>query len=324
MIASFVTRRWPRAGRGGRHYARALLVPLAGAGLAAALAAGPASAATAPPPAPGVAPGSTVVGSTVVTFYTASDGSVWMKNLLTGAYTPAGGHVIAAPSAITSGASAIVFGVGTDNQMWMNSCNLSGSCGSWQPLGGDLFSKPGAVFQGPNVADYSVYGSGLDGAVWGRTHTTAGWGAWSSLGGDLLNGTGPSAAYLGGTYVLAVGTNHQLYIAQAGVTGFVPVGGATTGSPALTAIPASTGAPAALVGFARGTDNVGYYHRFLSNSPGWHSMGGNLSSGLSASPGTGAGATTLTFGLGTDSQIYESAGTWNGYPPVFSGWHLVS
>jgi hypothetical protein len=255
--------------------------------------------------------------------YTAAGGSVWIKDLSTGVVTSAGGRLVSGPSAIEDGGSILVFGQGTDNQLWVTSC--SSSCGSWRPLGGDITSKPGAVFRGPYGADYSVYARGANGAVWGRDHTTAGWGAWHSLGGNLLAGTGPAAAYLGGTYVLATGTDRQLYIAEAGVTGFVPAGGSTTASPALTAYPSAQNAPAALLGFARGTDGVGYYHRFLSSSPGWHSMGGRFNSGLSAS--TQVQATipnALTFGLGTDNRIYENSGNFTVYPPVFSGWHPVS
>lgn len=95
------------------------------------------------------------------------------------------------------------------------------------------------------------------------------------------------------------------------MTGFAAAGGQTTSSPALTAI---TGAA---VGFARGTNNAGYYHRFLSSSPGWHAMGGALSAGLGAAS---AGTTTYTFGLGTDSQVYRVTGAWASYPPTLSGW----
>jgi DNA-binding GntR family transcriptional regulator len=61
--------------------------------------------------------------------------------------------------------------------------------------------------------------------------------------------------------VLVVGTNRELYIARAGVTGFSPAGGLTIASPALTVNTGTTGSPAALVGAARGLDNVGYYAR---------------------------------------------------------------
>jgi hypothetical protein len=301
-----------------------VLATLAGAGLAATLAAGSASAQTVLPPAPNVTPGSAVVGTTQVLFYTATNGSVEMKNLSSGAYTAAGGRLTSGPSAIADGASLIVFGRGTDNQLWMNACNLFGSCGSWLPLGGTITSQPGAVFQGPNAADYSVYARGTNGAVWSRSRTTAGWGAWHSLGGNLLAGTGPSAAYLGGTYVLATGIDRHLYIERAGVTGFVPAGGQTTASPALVAVPGADGQQDALVGFARGTDNAGYYHRFLSSSPGWHGMGGRLTSGLAASSYVGAAIpTTVTFGLGADNHVYRDGATWASYPPGLNGWHLV-
>ena len=79
--------------------------------------------------------------------------------------------------------------------------------------------------------------------------------------------------------------------------------------------------PGALVGFARGTDNVGYYHRFLSTSPGWHSMAGVLSTGVAAAA---AGSFTYTFGLGPDSQVYRNIGTWTTYPPKFTGWTKVT
>jgi hypothetical protein len=252
-------------------------------------------------------------------FWTASDGSVWMHDVGTGVNTSAGGHLVSGPAAITSGNSVLLFGQGPDGQLWFNSCNTVGSCGSWLPLGGTITSRPGAVFRGPNVADFSVYARGTNGAVWGRDHTTAGWSGWYSAGGNLLPGTGPAAAYLGGTYVMAVGTNRQLYIAEAGKTGFVPAGGSTTTSPGLAAIPSAQGTPA-LVGFARGTDNVAYFHRFLSSSPGWHSMGGGFSSGLSAATWTGD---SVTVGLGTDGQVYESIGSWATYPPSFNGWHPV-
>jgi hypothetical protein len=307
-----------------------MVAVLAGTGTAAVLApvlaAGPASAQTAPPPAAGVMPGSAVVGSTPYVFYTAANGSVWMKDLNNSQVTAANGRLVSGPSAIADGTGVLVFGRGPDNQLWFNTCNTFNLCGSWASLGGNITSKAGAVFTGPGVADYSVYARGANGAVWGRDHTTAGWGGWHSLGGNLLAGTGPAAAHLGGTYVLATGTDRQLYIAEAGATGFVPAGGSTTASPALTAYPSAQSAPAALVGFARGTDNVGYYHRFLSSSPGWHSMGGRFNSGLSASIQVQATIpNALTFGLGTDNRIYENNGNFTVYPPVFSGgWHPVS
>jgi hypothetical protein len=298
--------------------ARALPAALAAAVTASVLAAGPASAApAATPPAAGTSPGTAFVGVDIVMAYTATDGSVWVRNIDTGVYTPAGGHLVTGPALVASGSTVIVFGEGTDHELWTTTCTPgAASCSGWTSLGGTVTSRAGAVFRGPNVADYSVYARGANGAVWGLDHTPVGWGAWYTIGGNLYAGTGPAAASLGGNYVLVTGTNKELYLQKVGPGAvFGPVGGLTTQSPGLTAI---TGA---LVGFARGTDSAAYYHRFLSTSPGWHSFGGRITSGLAASS---SATSTYTFGLGTDSRVYENNGAWAVYPPTFTGWKLAS
>ena len=165
-----------------------------------------------------------------------------------------------------------------------------------------------------------MFARGANGAVWARDHSSAGWGAWHSEGGDLYGGTGPSAAYLGSiTWVLVTGINKQLYIAEAGLTGFSPVGGLTTATPALTT------APGALVGFVRGTNGVAYFHRFLNTSPGWAPMGGLFTSGLGAANVAIGGTLTFTVGLGTDSHVYFDGGNWSfGFPPHFLGWSPIT
>ena len=326
MIASRIRQR-PRV-RLGRWRSKALLAVATAAGLVPALltGAGPAQAATNPLPAAGITPAVThVVTSTAsneIVSYVTGTGSVWVENLTTGTSFSAGGHLIAAPSVIPSGSNLLIFGRGTDNGLWMTTVSLTGTSPGWTSLGGTITSKPGAVAQGTGAADYSVYARGTDGAVWYRTHTVSGWGAWHSLGGKLYSGTGPSAAYLDGTYVLVTGTNRELYIAEAGVTGFHPAGGLTTASPGLAAIPKTGSAPAMLVGVARGTNNAGYYHRFLASSPGWHSMGGKFSSGLAVTTVPTA-AETESAGLGTNSRIYASAQSWAVYPPAVGPWALV-
>ncbi|HLI37152.1 MAG TPA: hypothetical protein VKV80_07400 [Streptosporangiaceae bacterium] len=293
----------------------------AGGSLAAVLAAGTASAQTtahAPAPAPGTTPAVAVQQDQVFVFYRAANGSVSMTDVTTGKTTSAGGRLLSAPSAVPDGGGLLVFGRGTDNQLWDTYCTTGGSCEPWGSLGGNLTSRPGAVLVGSDSDYLSVYVRGTDGAVWARDFGSPDWDAWHRVGGQVLGGTGPAAAAIGGsTYVMVAGTNRELYLEKVGVTGFNPVGGVTTANPALTAV------PGALVGFARGTDNAGYYHRFLSSSPGWHPIGGTLASGLAASspPGT---ARTYTFGLGTDSQAYEDVGNWSGYPPAFGGWFKVT
>jgi hypothetical protein len=314
-------------------FSRALAATVAGGSLAVILAAGAtagvassASAATSPAPAAGVAPAAAVIGSDRLLGYTGTDGSFWLRNLSTGGLTGAAGHLIGAPALLADGNTLFVFGRGTDNQLWVNICTWSGSCGTWVSLGGTLTSAPAASISGPSVADYSVYARGTNGALWSRTRTASGWGGWRSLGGQLLNGTGPAAAYLtgDGPYTLVVGTNQQLYVEGPGMTGFNPAGGRTTSTPALTAIPSAQNQPAALIGFARGTDNAGYYHRFIASTPGWHSMGGQLSSGVAAAMGVEATIPgTYTYALGADDSIQEAVASWAAPAPGLNGWHPV-
>ena len=312
MTASASTRRRPQ----GRWRTRIVLAGLAGAGLATALVAGAttAGAATAAAPAAGTAPGGAYVGNSLVMAYTGTDHTVQVKDLANGVTFNVGGNLTAAPALAPSGSDVLIFGPGTNHQLYFKSCTLAGSCSGWVSLGGSVTSKAGAVFEGPNVADYAVYVRGGNGAAWGRTHTTAGWGAWRSEGGNLLAGTGPAAADLNGNYLLVVGTNKQMYLAGPGEGAFTPVGGQTASSPGLAATAAPSGGQAALVAVARGTNGAGFYHRFLSNSPGWHSLGGNWNSGLTVANLAGT-TTTTTFGLGTDNNVYAGTQSWATYPP---------
>lgn len=155
-----------------------------------------AASAAPPPPAPKVTPGATVSGVTLD--LAAADGSVWLKNVASGPSTPTrvGGHLVGGPSAVFDGNSIVIFGRGTDNRLWDVSCPSVTVCRRWEPLGGVITSKPGAV--GKSRMVYSVYARGTDGAVWGRDYIN-GWGRWYKVGGRVLAGTGPAAAYLGGT-----------------------------------------------------------------------------------------------------------------------------
>ena len=278
------------------------------------------------PPAPGVTPGVAVTSGTGVDmFYTATDRTVWILQGVGASPLPVpyGGSLVSAPAAIWTGSAEIVFGQGTDNQLWYSQAgNVFGA--PWHPLGGKLTSGPGAVSLGGGA--YAVFVRGLDGAIWQRVYNGAAWGPWQSLGGRVLPGTGPTAAYLTGTghlYVGMIGTNGQMYLKVANRPGgFFSIGGRTTVSPALTAI-----SPSALAAFSRGTNGAGYSNRYTEagGAGRWLPIGGRLTSGLAAGAGVVTGKpTTCTFGLGTDNQVYENAGTWASYPPSFSGWIQIT
>ena len=275
-----------------------------------------------PPPARGVAPGLVVTpGPGLDMLYTTATGTVWiLQGVGTGGPpVPYGGRIVSAPAPIFAANTDIVFGQGTDNQLWYNVLGDSFSQ-PWHPLGGRLTSEPGAVSLGGGA--YAVFVRGADGAVWQRVYSGTAWSSWRSLGGHLLPGTGPTAAYLTGNhhiYVGVVGTDRQLYLKIANLaTGFFSIGGQMTASPALTAI-----SPSTLVAFSRGTNGAGYYDRYTQAGglTGWRSIGGRLTSGLAAGSSLVAGkATTYTMGLGTDNQVYETDGNWASNPPSFSGW----
>jgi hypothetical protein len=306
----------PPAVRWRRRLTAGVVTSLAAAGLVAASVT---AASAAPlPPAAGVSPAVVAGGTGPVYFYTAANGTVWTKTATGTATQVSTGKVVGAVSGLFNGSSIILFGEGTNHALWYTTGSGT-KWSSWASLGGSITAQPGAVYRG-SAAVYAVFARGSNGAVWARDHSSAGWGAWHSEGGSLYGGTGPSAAYFGGiTWILVAGTNKQLYLAEAGLTGFKPVGGLTTSTPALTT------APGALAGFARGTNGVGYFHRFLTSSPGWNSMGGLFTSGLGAANVAIGGTETFTVGLGTDSNVYFDGGNWSfGYPPHFLGWSPIT
>ena len=233
-----------------------------------------------PPPARGVAPGLVVTpGPGLDMLYTTATGTVWiLQGVGTGGPpVPYGGRIVSAPAPIFAANTDIVFGQGTDNQLWYNVLGDSFSQ-PWHPLGGRLTSEPGAVSLGGGA--YAVFVRGADGAVWQRVYSGTAWSSWRSLGGHLLPGTGPTAAYLTGNhhiYVGVVGTDRQLYLKIANLaTGFFSIGGQMTASPALTAI-----SPSTLVAFSRGTNGAGYYDRYTQAGglTGWRSIGGQADLG---------------------------------------------
>ena len=275
------------------------------------------------PPAPGVTPGVVALPAGDVPFnalYTASDGSVWIIQGAGALAVPYGGRLIGAPAPLWVGSETLLnFGRGTDSQLWYNR-TTTGFDQPYYPLGGRLTSKPGAASLGGDA--YAVFVRGADRAVWERVFNGSNWDNWERIGGQVLAGTGPTAAYLTGShqlYVGVVGTNHQVYLKLVnGSGGFFSIGGQTTANPALTGV-----SSAALAVFCRGTDGAGYYTRYTeaARPAGWRSMGGRLTSGVAAASGT---ASSYTFGLGTNSAVYGDTGTWASYPPTFSGWTDVS
>jgi len=77
---------------------------------------------------------------------------------------------------------------------------VAGRAADLQARGGGHLRRPGKL---------SVFVHGTDGAIWYRTLGNGRWGGWTRLGGKLLPGTGPAAAYdyTGHLLATAVGTD---------------------------------------------------------------------------------------------------------------------
>ena len=339
MITSFQTKRWPRVGQLARPRGRAALVRLiavlVGAGAAVTLAAGPAGAQTTlAPPQPGVTLGVAGEGNERLDmFYTGTDRQVWMVHMSPmGENVPVslGGQLIGGPAAVwvpggplspTGGIA--VFGRGTDNRLWWTHQTDSG-WSRWASLGGNLTSKPAVA---ADEYDLLIYARGTDGAVWGRQEDNrAGlWIGWHKIGGRLLPGTAPAAAYSdNGIFIAAVGTDHAVWVGEdlvgsAGIR-WHSIGGRTNSNPGL-----ATPSEGVVVAFLRGTGNVAWYREFFGQTPGvtagWHSLGGSLTSGVTAitqQEDLQFGPTGV-FALGPDSRAWMDSGTW----PALTGWQQV-
>jgi len=328
------TNRTIRPGKGRAWRLAAMMTVILGGGSLLTLSsAGPAAAQPAGP-APGVAVSAAVNGTHAPRlFYASSAGQVWMRDLANPASSPVnlGGRLLGSPAAVWvppgdlfAAGAYVVFGRGTDSALWWKYQTASG-WSKWASLGGTITSGPAASAT-PTFGNASslvlVYARGADGALWMRTfHAARTWESWVSDGGRLLPGTGPAAVNSEGEFVAVVGTDRAIWagIDLPGSPGLVwrSLGGRTTASPGIAA-PGSD----AVVAFARGTDNAAWYNEFWGHTtgvkPGWHSLGGRLTSGTSAIPtmvNVPQGPVYL-FALGTDSQAWMRTGTW----PTLHGW----
>lgn len=296
-----------------------IAVPVFAAIAVMAATAAPAAAAPAPP-MPGYTPA--VQACDVhcrVVLYTGSDSSAYATLGTAGNTRSLGGRLIGGPGAGLTGG---IYGRGFDNALWRN-------FGGWSSLGGRLTSRPGVAagalaVTGGQSTDVVVRGT--DSAVWDRRSTTA-LQPWRSLGGRLLAGSGPAAVNVGGTlYVLAIGTDRAVWVTQttdgARWSGWRWLGGRFSGD-----LGAASPAPGVGIVFARGSDNAAWYNQFAGTTagvtPGWHSLGGRLTSGVGAWGGTvnpDVPRETIVVVMGTDNRIWQRSGSW----PALASWSTGS
>jgi len=234
----------------------------------------------------------------------ADESSANVQGSLVGA--PAG--IVGTPAVCSPGKGSFdLFVRGTDNALWWRHAYM-GSWGQWVNLGGRGTSDPSAASYASGGLFVCVRGT--DGACWYITSTDKGstWNAWNTLGGKLLEGTGPAAfSYGGGVLMAVIGMNHELY---RWAPGWKSLGGYLTSSPGATS-PATN----VLTIAARGRDGALWRASTSNNfaSWSWTSLGGQLFAGT--------GPTVVYDGVnirhavtGTNHQLYW----WN------DGWKSLS
>jgi hypothetical protein len=134
--------------------------------------------------------------------------------------------------------------------MWKDSSGTH----SWQSLGGNLTSSPGATSSASGAID--VFVTGTDGAVWQRTYSSNAWAGWKSSGGQLASGTGPAACSWGAVRLdlFVQGTDNALWHkSYSGAwSGWESLGENVTSSPAA----ATASGSSRIDVFVRGTDSA--------------------------------------------------------------------
>jgi hypothetical protein len=153
------------------------------------------------------------------------------------------------------------------------------SWGNWTKLGGIVVASPGATTRGTDLIDVFVHGS--DNALWwmeiNRTQQAAP--SWTSLGGQLPQGSGPAASSWGADRldVFVQGTNNALWhrsMQGASWSAWESLGGVLTASPA-----AMSPATNVIDVFVRGSDGALWQREYSASWGSWSSLGGQIASG---------------------------------------------
>ena len=229
-------------------------------------------------------------------------------------WTSLGGVATSGSDASASGPSATdVFVRGTDSGLWHRSWNGT-SWGNWQPLGGVLMSKPGAVAQSGQT---SVFVRGTDNQLWTIRSNAGVFGAWQPLGGILTSGpdadgwTGASAHL----DVFARGIDGQLWHKWSDNEtwySWEPLGGGLASAPGVV-----SWGPDRIDVFVQGTDKQLWHKWFAGGTwyP-WEPLGGFLISAPDAASCAAGHLDVLV--VGSDGQIWRKGYTgaaWTNWQP---------
>ena len=205
------------------------------------------------------------------------------------------------PSVLTK--CNVVFAVGETGQPYVHE-RVGDAWSAAMPLGGLLESvvAPAEQLVGPQDPNFEIFGNGVDGAVWYRTHQTG----WESLGGALVSN--PTAViFEGQTYVFGVGLDDAVWY-RTPHTDWASLGGAIISDLGVT----TDGVNLYVTGVGL-DDGVWAQHMSGGTWQGWSSLGGQVAS---APVTTYAAGTGYLFVVGGDGAVWYqgvTGGTWSGW-----------
>jgi len=165
-----------------------------------------------------------------------------------------GGVLTSQPTAVADGDGTSIFVRGTDGALWRGDLAGNGSWLGWRGLGGTLSrgAGAGAVRTGPGA--FTMFVHGVEGALWLRRTAVGYDSGWIGLGGALIGDPAAISSTPGTVDVFVRGADDLLYRrasnASGAWSGWQPMAGRLSSSPAATASPGTTKSDV----FVRGAD----------------------------------------------------------------------
>ncbi len=147
-------------------------------------------------------------------FVRGSSGELWQREYTNGwsDWQSLGGQLTSSPAATAQANGKVdVFVRGSSGELWQR--EYTNGWSAWTSVGGYLTSDPAAVSR--SAGKITVFVRGGSGSLWSTSTTDGGatWSGWNEIGGQLLDGTGPTAYAWGNDRIgwLVTGTNNVLY-----------------------------------------------------------------------------------------------------------------
>jgi len=244
-------------------------------------------------------------------FTRGTDNALWHRWFDSGSWSGwerLGGVLRSAPGAVSWGSGRIDVAVrGTDDAVWHIA--YDGAWSGWERLGGLATSAPALAATTFNRLDLLV--KGTDDRIYSRRWTGDRWADWYQILPNTFTSSPAASTSTGQVVAVARGSDQAGYVFatdSSNSTWLAPssIGGAIRDDPAIAWRPTDKNV------FVRGTDDQLWMWNYNdADAPGWHPVGGVLTSGPAA---VWQGPLTVdVFVRGTDNAIWHVAGTETGH-----------